>query len=74
MIYFIDTSYFEVDTDLCDDRGGIGADCVQLHRASNIRTITVWARVTMRPRFIPLISDRPVNNCVNKIQKISNLL
>lgn len=31
---------------------------VQLQIASNIRTITVWARVTIRPRLKPLIKER----------------
>lgn len=34
--------YLDVDTDLVDEtRVANGADCVQLHMASNIRTITV---------------------------------
>lgn len=40
---------------------------VQLQIASNIRTITLWARVTTRLLFNPLINDRAARKTKRKI-------
>lgn len=52
--------YLLIDCDRFDTRPGRVAAVwvVQLQIASNMRTITVWARVTIRPRLIPLINER----------------
>lgn len=52
--------YFDVDTDFVDETRVVnGADCVQLHMASNMRTITVCARVNILPRLNPFIMEFP---------------
>lgn len=52
--------YFDVDIDFVDATRVVnGADCVQLHMASNIRTITVCARVNILPRLNPFIMEFP---------------
>lgn len=52
--------YFDVDTDFVDETRVVnGADCVQLQMASNMRTITVCARVNILPRLNPFIMEFP---------------
>lgn len=42
-------------------RVGNGPADVQLQIASNIRTITLWARDTIRPRLNPFMIERAAN-------------
>lgn len=56
----IQTNYFVVETDRVDETRVVnGAADVQLQIASNIRTMTLWARVTIRPRLKPVMKDKP---------------
>lgn len=59
--------YLVVGIDLVDAaRLGNGPADAQLRNDANIRTMTLWARVTTRPLFSPLIIDRA------EIQKKNN--
>lgn len=56
-------TYLVSGIDLVDaTRFGNGPADVQLQIASNIRTIRLWARVTIRPRLIPPIIESAVRD------------